>query len=181
MDRVWHARGVTAPFLALGARRHVLVRGSGRDIPFRIENHAYVDTFGRETVTFLRTFDFPVPQHWDATMVYSPERRTVVDYLGTHQHLAVDLHLSADERGGLLIRSGQQRLHEGLLHVRMPRVLTGAAEVREWFDDTAGHFHIDVRVTNPVLGPLFGYTGTFTVQHRATPTAPRPTREQLRA
>ena len=36
----------------------------------------------------------------------SQERARIVDYLGTHQHLAVDLELSVDERGGLRLRSG---------------------------------------------------------------------------
>lgn len=183
MDRVWHGRGFTRPFLWLGAKRHILLPGHGGDIPFTIENYPYRDSLGRETVTFVRTFTFDRPQRWDATMIYSPERGCVVDYLGTHQHVAVDLHLSVDERGGLLIRSGEQRFHEGPLHFRIPMLVTGTAEVRESFDDELGRFRIDVEVTNHRFGPLFGYHGTFACSYPesgAVPDAVRPVREQAR-
>lgn len=183
MDRVWHGRGFTRPFLWLGAQRHILLPGHGGDIPFTIENYPYRDSLGRETVTFVRTFTFDRPQRWDATMIYSPERGCVVDYLGTHQHVAVDLHLSVDERGGLLIRSGEQRFHEGPVHFRIPMLVTGTAEVRESYDDELGRFRINVEVTNHRFGPLFGYHGTFACSYpesEVVPDAIRPVREQAR-
>ncbi|MEV6522357.1 DUF4166 domain-containing protein [Longispora sp. NPDC051575] len=184
MDRVWRGGGFTRPFLALGARRHILVPAEGRDVPFTIRNCAYRDSLGRETVTFARTFWLGGPRHWDATMVYSPERGVVVDYLGTHQHLAVDLRLSVDDRGGLVIRSGEQRLHEGALHCRIPALLTGAAEVRESYDEELGGFRIRVSVTNRRFGPLFGYHGTFTATYTEgdpVPATVRPLRETASA
>jgi hypothetical protein len=183
MDRVWHGGGFTRPFLWLGAQRHILLPGHGRDIPFTIENYPYRDSLGRETVTFVRTFVFDRPRRWDATMIYSPERESVVDYLGTHQHVAVDLRLSVDERGGLLIRSGEQRFHEGPLHFRIPGLVTGTAEVRESYDDELGRFRVNVEVTNHRFGPLFGYHGTFTCSYPEgglVPDAVRPVREQAR-
>ncbi len=131
-------------------------------------------------MTFARTFRFDTPRHWDATMVYSTQRAALVDYLGTHQHLAVDLHLSVDERGGLVIRSGEQRLHEGPLNFKIPPLITGAAEVREYYDDELDRFRIHVAVTNHRFGPLFGYHGTFTasyVEADAVPQAAKPVRE----
>jgi len=183
MERVWHGRGFTRPFLELGARRHILVAGTGRDIPFTIENYAYRDSFGRETVTFARTFWFGVPQRWDATMIYSPERSAIVDYLGTHQHLAVDLHMSVDKHGSLLIRSGQQRFRQRGIGLEVPRLLTGAAQVREWFDDDLDRFGIEVTVTNHRFGPLFGYRGSFVATYADAVTVPasvRPVRETPR-
>ncbi|WP_028925155.1 DUF4166 domain-containing protein [Pseudonocardia acaciae] len=183
MDRVWHGRGFTRPFLALGATRNILVPEEGTDVGFTIENYAYLDSFGRESVSFARTFRFAVPRRWNATMIYSPERGTVVDYLGSHQHLAVDLRVSVDERGGLLIRSGQQRFHEGPLTFRVPRIVTGTAEVRESFDDELGRFRIEVAVTNHRFGPLFGYHGTFSARYpecRDVPERVKPVREQAR-
>jgi hypothetical protein len=100
MERVWHGRGFTRPFLTVGALRNVLVPGAGHDIPFCIENYPYLDSFGRETVTFVRTFRFPRRAHrFDATMLHHPKRNTIVDYLGPHQHLAVDVRLRVDESG----------------------------------------------------------------------------------
>ena len=182
MDTVWHGRGFTRPFLALGARRNILVRKAGHGVPFTIANYAYPDSFGRETLTFSRTFHFDTPQHWDATMIHSDERGTIVDYLGTHQHIAVDLHLQVDD-GALLIRSGEQRLHKGPFALRVPRLVTGQARVRESYDERIGRFRIEVAVTNRWFGPLFGYRGTFDVSYPvcdAVPAAVQPVREQLR-
>ena len=187
MDEIWRGRAFTVPFLRLGATRNILFPERGRRVPFSIQNFAYVDSFGRETVTFVRTFSWPngVSRRFDATMVYNSSRGRIVDYLGTHQHLAVDLDVRADERGGLHIRSGGQRFCEGPLDLRFPRVLSGTARVHEWYDDAAERFRIEVHVANDLVGPLFGYRGSFTVTYldatrAAVPAAVRPVRENPR-
>lgn len=188
MDRVWHGRGFVRPFLAFGATRHILVPQAGREVPFTIENVPYLDSFGRETVTFVRTFAFPGgrPRRWDATMVHSPERGCIVDYLGTHQHLASDLHLTAEEDGSLVIRSGEHRFREGPVDFSVPALIGGDAEVRESFDEASGRFRIRVRVTNRRFGPLFGYEGSFAAEFVPVPrygvrAGLRPVREESRA
>ncbi|WP_333734706.1 DUF4166 domain-containing protein [Streptomyces sp. IBSBF 3010] len=185
MDRVWHGGPWVRPFLALGGTRNILVPRTGRNIPFTIENVPFTDSFGRETVTFVRTFAFPDgPRRFDATMVHSPERGCVVDYLGTHQHLATDLHLTVDSAGALVIRSGEHRFGEGPVDVRVPQLIGGDAVVRESYDEAAGRFRIQVRVTNRRFGPLFGYEGSFTAEYapaRGIRQDLRPVREEVRA
>ncbi|MEU2022588.1 DUF4166 domain-containing protein [Streptomyces sp. NPDC016469] len=185
MDRVWHGGPWVRPFLALGGTRNILLPRTGRDIPFTIENVPFTDTFGRETVTFVRTFAFPDgPRRFDATMVYSPERGCVVDYLGTHQHLATDLHLTVDGAGALVIRSGEHRFREGPVDARVPALIGGDAVVRESYDEAAARFRIQVRVTNRRFGPLFGYEGSFTAEYARTHGIRqdlRPVREEVRA
>ncbi|MCW1969278.1 MAG: DUF4166 domain-containing protein [Anaerolineae bacterium] len=187
MHRIWNGGTHTLPFLQLGTARHIMFPEQGHDITFTIQNHAYVDQFGRETVTWLRTFYLPnhTQRHFDAYMIYSPQRACIVDYLGTHQHLAVDIHLSVDERGGLRIRSGQQRVYEHCLGFTFPPALSGIAEVCEWFDDATQHFCIEVSVQNPYFGKLFGYSGYFKanwypVDHAVANAFIRPTREEVR-
>jgi hypothetical protein len=186
MDRIWHGGTHLRPFLALGAARHILLPRAGHEVPFTIENMPYTDSFGRETVTFVRTFDFPGTEHrFDATMIYSPARGCIVDYLGTHQHLATELHLSVDDDGALLIRSGAHRFREHRVDVQVPPPLAGQAWVRESFDEGSGRFRISVRVINEWLGPLFGYEGSFTARYltagdtRLRPGL-RPVREEAR-
>ncbi|MFF1742331.1 DUF4166 domain-containing protein [Streptomyces mirabilis] len=187
MDRVWHGRGFVKPFLALGGTRNILVARAGRNVPFMIENVPYADTFGRETVSFVRTFDLPGrSRRFDAQMVLSPKGDRVLDYLGTHQHLASDLHLRAEPDGSLLIRSGEHRFREGPVDVRVPELIGADAEVRESFDDSTGRFHIQVRVVNRHFGPLFGYEGSFRATYtdlRTHGVRPglRPVREEARA
>ena len=184
MDKVWRGRFYTLPFLYVGTWRNIMFPERGHDVPFEIENWAYRDSLGRETVTWLRTFHTDRPRRFDAYMIYSEARGRVVDYLGTHQHLAVDLNLSVDERGGLRLRSGEQRFYEGPIAFRFPLFFSGVAEVGEWFDDSRGRYQIEVAVTNRVWGPLFGYRGSFDVEWIEAPNGPptsiRPKREERR-
>lgn len=185
MAEIWRAPG-TRPFLAFGAWRNIMFPETGLDVPFTIENWPYVDRFGRETVTFVRSFELPASRRrFDATMVWSEQRGCVVDYLGTHQHLAADVHLSVDDAGGLRLRTGAQRCYGRRVGFSFPMLLSGAGEVHEWFDDDAGVHRIEVVVSNRRFGRLFGYRGWFTAVRRPVPpegVAPsvKPLREERR-
>jgi hypothetical protein len=186
MDRIWRRPGFTRPFLALGAWRNLMFPEQGTDVPFTIENYAYVDRFGRETVTFNRTFELPTHRRrFDATMIWSEQRGTVVDYLGTHQHLAADVALQVDDAGGLRLSTGRQRLYERRLAFSFPMVASGTGSVNEWFDPETGRHRIEVAVGNDRFGPLFGYSGSFTVELRdvsvtGVPLSVKPVREERR-
>lgn len=185
MDRVWYSKWAALP-LHIGTRRHILFPQGGTRIPFTIENYAYQDRFGRETVTWKRKFKFVNHiRHFDATMIYSRERHGIVDYLGNKQHLAVDLSVCAAPNGGILIRSGDKRFYEGRLQLRWPRSLTGFAEVCEWYDDQQQQFNISVQVNNPLIGPVFRYEGSFQtrfipIQPAMIPLDAKPLREERR-
>jgi hypothetical protein len=164
MDKVWRGKFFTLPFLYLGSWRRIMFPESGSAVPFKIRNYAYKDPLGRETVTWIRNFETRHPRRFDAYMIYSEKRGCIVDYLGTHEHLAVDIHLSVDSRGGLRLLSGAQRFYEGFLNFNFPMIFSGIADVCEWYDDGDQKFHIEVNVHNDVWGPLFGYSGSFQVE-----------------
>ncbi len=67
MDKLWHGRPFTLPFLYLGAWRSIMFPEQGRNVPFTIENFAYRDALGRDTVTWVRTFETRVVRRFDAT------------------------------------------------------------------------------------------------------------------
>ena len=106
MERLWHGKAYTLPFLYVGTWRSIMFPEQGRDVPFTIENYAYRD-------------------------------------------------------GGLRIRSGEQRFYEGPVGFRFPLLLSGVAEVCEWYDDAAQCFRISVSAENRRWGRLFGYEGSF--------------------
>jgi hypothetical protein len=163
MDRVWHGAPYTLPFLYIGTWRSIMFPEQGTNVPFTIQNYAYRDPLGRETVTWVRTFNTRQTRRFDAYMIYSEERGCIVDYLGTHEHLAVDIHLSVDPNGGLRLRSGEQRFYEGPVAFRFPLFFSGIADVCEWYDDQQKCFRIDVSASNRTWGKLFGYSGRFQV------------------
>jgi hypothetical protein len=173
----------TVPFLQIGRLRNILVPDVGRDVPFTIENYPYRDQHGRETVTFVRTYTTKPGRtaRFDATMVLVDGR--VLDYLGSHQHLAVDLDLAVDDRGGLVLTSDAQRFYEGPIAFRFPMLLSGRATLHEWWSDDDQAFHVDMEVRNRVFGFLFGYRGTFTCEWIPATDAPgrlKPRRTETR-
>ena len=172
----------TVPFLQLGKMRNILVADVGSDVPFRIENYPYLDPFGRETVTFVREYSVrATPSRFDATMIEHDGR--IVDYLGTHQHLAVDLDLTVEPDGSLLLRSDAQRFYAGPVGFPFPMLFSGRAELRERFDDATGEYVIDLEVHNRVFGFLFGYSGRFTCEFPPATDAPsrlKPVRHEAR-
>lgn len=174
MERIWRGPYYTLPFLYIGAWRNIMFPEVGRNIPFTIENYAFVDQFGRETVTWVRTFQSRRTRRFDAYMIYSEARGKIVDYLGTHQHLAVDIDLAVDNEGGLCLTSGAQRFYEGPVGFSFPMLASGFAQVREWFDESTDRFRIRVDVRNRAFGRLFGYEGSFQVDWLDATSAAAP-------
>lgn len=183
MDQIWHGPIYTLPFLYLGSWRSIMFPERGRNVPFQILNYAYIDSYGRETVTWVRKFQTKRPRRFDAYMIYSEQRRKIVDYLGTHQHLAVDIDLSIAPNGGMALRSDAQRFYEGAVGFSFPMPFSGVADVCEWYDEAARCFRIKVNVRNRIWGPLFGYEGSFQVAWQPVREIPEeylPLRTELR-
>lgn len=172
----------TIPFLQIGRLRNILIPDVGTDVPFVIENFPYTDPLGRETVTFVREYSIGSKhRRFDATMVL--DRGRVVDYLGTHQHLAVDLDLQVDDRGGLVLTSDAQRFYEGPIAFRFPMLFSGRARLHEYFDDADESFHVHLEVRNERFGFLFGYRGSFGCEWIPATDAParlKPRRHESR-
>lgn len=175
----------TAPFLQIGRLRNILIPDQGVNVPFRVENYPYRDALGRETVTFVREYSIAGHERrFDATMIYSEGLGRIVDYLGTHQHLAVDLELAVERDGSLHLRSDAQRFYEGpLIAFRFPMLFSGRADLHERFDDASGVYRISLEVRNRFFGFLFGYDGEFTCEFPAATDAParlKPVRTEAR-
>jgi hypothetical protein len=90
-----------------------------------------------------------------------------------------------DPRGGLRLRSGEQRFYEGVIGFRFPMLFSGVADVCEWYDEEAKKFRIEVEVANRTWGKLFGYLGSFDVEWTPMtsdqiPTHAKPLREERR-
>jgi len=107
----------------------------------------------------------------------------VVDYLGTHQHLAVDLRLRAEDDGSLLLTTHDQRFYEGLVGFRFPMRFSGTAVLRESWDQAAEVYGVHLEVSNSTFGFLFGYEGWFTCDFVPVTDAPlelKPFRHERR-
>ena len=92
-------------------------------------------------------------------MVAVPSSKLLILYVGSHQHLATELELSVSDRGGLMIRSGRQRMMLFGTSFRFPLLLSAQADVHEWYDPQDGQFHIEAYVRNRMLGDVLDASG----------------------
>src|SRR5437588_12027043 len=53
MEKVWRGKFFTLPFLYVGSWRRIMFPVYGSNIPFTVMNYSYLDSFGRETVTWF--------------------------------------------------------------------------------------------------------------------------------
>ena len=165
MEEIWRGRWYIVPFLYVGSLRRILFPETGKDIPFEISDYAYQDGFGRETVTWKRSFFFPSRERkFDEFFVFSEKRGMPILYAGTHQHLSVDLHFKVDDDGSMIVTTGKQRLFVGPLTIPFPRFFSGDAYVRESYNEEKEHFEVDVSIANPFWGKILGYRGWFDLE-----------------
>lgn len=184
MEEIWHGRFYMRPFLRLGEKRNLLFAEHARDVPFTLHNYAYIDSFGRETVTWNRMFDSDPPRRFDESMIFSTKRNCVLVYAGSHQHLGVEMHIRAGDDGALHMTTGAQRLYEFRVGVRFPLLFSGIGRIRLSPSD-GDRLRIDVNISNRIWGPIFGYNGWFSTRYEPCPPANipddvKPLREERR-
>jgi hypothetical protein len=183
MTDIWRGPLAALPVTLLGRARRLELPGRGRDIPFDLGNYAYLDTFGRETIAFSRRFRTPGGiRRFDDTMIFSTDRACIVNYLGSHQDIAADIHCEVADSDAIRLRGGAQRIYQGPVRLPLPARVAATADVVEGFDEREGHFTIAANVGSPV-GRLFGYRGWFRVEEipflpSRIPPGVRPTRER---
>ena len=187
MDRVWNGSPLFRPFLLIGSRRNVMFPECAPDVPFRVENWAYRDSFGRETLSLNRTFEFGngKTRRFDEFVVLDRSAPTLLIYVGNHQHLVVELNVGVTPEGGLELTTGRQRLLTRGASLRFPLALSAQARIREWYDERTDRLRIDGRVRNRLLGDVFCCVGSFesrtlSVPETGVPRAARPLKEDHR-
>lgn len=148
-----------APLFALFRMRRIAFDDHGADVPFTIRN--VVDSEG--ALHAVRTFHFPDA---DRTMVDSMRVTgdRLVDRVGARGEIEMELALTV-AGGGLRMRSTRLALRWAGIRVPLPRIVTVTLHEEARADRTQ---YVDVRMRMPVLGDVYGYSGTFTYELRRT-------------
>lgn len=165
------------PLLRLASGEEAFFPEYGENIPFRIENHAHQDPFGRSSLTARREIRFPgrtrifqdttsaVPDRAGGpvhgTTPGAAPRTRLVDYVGRHRNMVTDLNLSVTPEGRLRGVSEASRLFAGPLRIALPAVLDAKAYAEQWWDDAEGRHRIQVKVIQPQAGLVLVYAGSF--------------------
>lgn len=152
------------PFLSLMGSEEALFPEYGEMVPFRIENHAHLDPFGRSSLTARREIRFPGRTrlfHDTTSAVPDNGGVRLVDYLGKHRRLATDLRLEVTAEGRLRGISAASRAFLGPLRLAVPALLDANAYAEQWWDAGAGKHRIQVKVLQKQAGLVLVYAGYF--------------------
>ncbi|WP_435358148.1 DUF4166 domain-containing protein [Haloarchaeobius sp. DFWS5] len=152
------------PVLWAGTVRNLLFPEGGTDVPFEVRTCPF-DDGGTETVAYIRRFAVGPDRRFDAYMHYDADRGRIVDALGTNRRLHSELQFSVTSAGALQIETGAQWVAVAGRQVPVPRPFRADIDVTERYDDAEGCFQISVEVFNPLVGRVFAYDGSFTVEY----------------
>ncbi|UXM90350.1 DUF4166 domain-containing protein [Paenarthrobacter sp. JL.01a] len=166
------------PLLALTGSEEAFFPEYGEGIPFRIENHAHIDPFGRPALTARREIYFPTGTRLfhDTTSAILPSRQDhggrarLVDHVGRYRRLVTDLDVSVTAEGRLRGVSQASRLFLGPLRIPLPAALDAKAYAEQWWDEAEGKHRIQVKVIQPQIGLVLVYAGRF--DYRLAPYLP---------
>ena len=165
MHQIWRRHGWLRPLFTILAWADILFPETGRDVPVSLT----IEPDGHGGDVWRRTFAFARERRFTATMAY--QGSTVIERLGPHGILEVPWHLRVQSADAIQITTGETRLRVSGLRLRFPRWLrfkVGALQRAR----PHGRMELDLVVTHPRLGKIFGYSGTFTVRREAL-EAPR--------
>ncbi|MDQ0866021.1 DUF4166 domain-containing protein [Arthrobacter globiformis] len=170
------------PMLRLTAREQAFFPEYGEGIPFRIENHAHLDPFGRSSLTARREIYFPGRTRIFQDTTSAEEggagsQARLVDYVGRYRRLVTDLNLGVTAEGRLRGVSEVSRLFLGPLRLPLPAALDAKAYAEQWWDPAAGEtgrHRIQVKVIQPQLGLVLVYAGHFDYRLEPYPSGSSP-------
>ena len=160
------------PLLKLTSGEEAFFPEYGENIPFRIENHAHQDPFGRSSLTARREIRFPGHRRifQDTTsLVDTADGPRLVDYLGRFRRMVTDLNVSVTAEGRLRGVSEDSRLFLGALRMPLPAAVDAKAYAEQWWDKDAGEngsHRIQVKVIQPQIGQVLVYAGSFNYRLR---------------
>src|SRR4029453_8085322 len=153
------------PLLSLTSGEEAFFPDYGEQVPFRIENPAHYDPFGRNSLTARREIYFPGSHRLfhDTTSAETGDDGTtrLVDYLRRYRRLVTDLNLSVTPEGRLRGVSEASRLFLGPLRVALPAALDARAYAEQWGDAERQKHRIQVKVIQPQVGLVLVYAGSF--------------------
>jgi hypothetical protein len=155
------------PLLRLTTAEQAFFPDYGEGVPFRIENHAHLDPFGRSSLTARREIHFPGTTrlfHDTTSFENSGTRPGLVDYVGRYRRLVTDLSLSVTPEGRLRGVSEASRLFLGPLRIPLPSALDAKAYAEQWWERQEGgqgRHRIQVKVIQPQIGLVLVYAGHF--------------------
>jgi Domain of unknown function (DUF4166) len=152
MDLVWHRPPWIRPLLSMLGRHGLLFPDTGRAVPARL-----VIGGAGGVHDWRRTFAFPRVRRLEARLLYDARRRCVVERLG---RIGLDWRLDFRPPSTLEIATTGLSLTFGRVRLPLPRRVCPTVTAIEVATGTS-RLWVSVTAWLPILGPFFGYSGTF--------------------
>jgi hypothetical protein len=171
-NRVWHRPAwLGGVFWALGCAGILFVE-TGRAVPAALRIAVERDPSGAVRHEWRRTFRFPRPRPFDAELRYDPSLDRVVERLGVGGALEVVWQIYLLTPRVLVIVTDGMALRLGRFRLWLPRLLCLDVRAIEQADaERDDTVHVDLRMRHALLGPVFGYDGTFRLSRIPRETA----------
>ncbi|MFB1082925.1 DUF4166 domain-containing protein [Jeotgalibacillus sp. JSM ZJ347] len=145
----------------LGVKMNFAFPERGEEIPFYMENAAYRDRHGRETMSWRRSFTFPETVRCFYDKMKEGEQPNSVDNFTDQWGIArLPLNLKATKTGGMLLTSRDMTLHIGKKYMKIPRILGVRATVLEEYNDQTELFDVHIHIYQPLFGTILSYKGS---------------------
>lgn len=166
MESVWYRPRWLAPLFKLLGRMGILVPRIGRNVPVTLEVLPGFTSSGVPFHQWNRTLSFEEPVYFDTTIVWDEKLGKVADLVGPRGilYMVWKAEFHPPRRFTLDTDACAFRLRNRLFWLPrwLSRLLLG--EVRFVQEAEINHedtVHIDLLVTHPLFGAIFGYTGTL--------------------
>ena len=168
MHRVWHRPRYLGPLFRLLGRLGILVPHIAQNVPTTLV--VTPGRNGRDGVFHVwdRTLSFNPAVRFRTTIIYDPSLDKVVDLVGPGDVLYMVWDAKFHPPGRFTLDTHSIALRRGRRKRWLPRpvwkFLLGAVTFSQTVDpDRDDTVHIDLLITHPLFGRVFGYEGTFRV------------------
>jgi hypothetical protein len=161
-NRVWHRPWWLGSILWALGRARILFADTGQAVPAALRIAIERDQTGAVRHVWRRTFRFPQSRPFDAELRYDPSLDRVVERLGVGGALEVVWQMYLLTPRVLVIVTEGMALRLGRRRLWLPRRLCPDVRAIEQVDaECEDRVHVDLRIRHSLLGPIFGYDGTF--------------------
>jgi hypothetical protein len=177
MHRVWHRPRVLGPLFRLLGRIGILVPQTGREVPTTLTVRPGENAMDGVYHVWDRTFGFARPVRFPTTIIHDREMGEVVDLVGPRDALYMvwKAQFHPPDRFTLDTHSIALRIRGRKLWLPawLWKLLFGTVRFWQVADSMEGDtVRIDLLITHPLLGRVFGYEGTFRTVRTPKPDAP---------
>lgn len=140
----------------------LLVTAHERTVPFVVRNTPVPGAGPSGELCAIRTFEFRGgPQSFVDVLRPGAEPGTLQNVLGKAGRVELELKCGVTDRGFLNLKSRRAWLRIAGLRIPLPGLLSVQADVIDGYDDATERHTIHATVTNPIMGTVLEYRGSF--------------------